>query len=218
MRCCKRIDAYPLRVLAALVLAAVLVVAAIRPGQAASLDELRVQRTDAGLLLYAQMQFKLAPAVRDALEKGIPLYFVTTAQVVRRRWYWSDQELALAHRYARLAYQPLTRRWRINVSGQPIAGAAPGLTSRYYESMDEALAAVQQIAGWQVATSEQLADGGHQVLEFRFRLDSGRLPRTLQLGALGDSDWRLSFHNEVDLGDGETDTGPEPEPRAGAEP
>lgn len=203
MRCCKSADAHLLRLLAGLALSAVLAVAGIRPAPAASLDELRVERTDSGLLLYAQMQFDLAPAVRDALEKGIPLYFVTTAQVVRRRWYWGDRELAVARRYTRLSYQPLTRRWRINVSGEPIGGTAPGLglTSRYYESMDEALASVQQIAGWQVASTEQLAEGGHQVLEFRFRLDSSRLPRTLQFGVLGGSDWRLSFRNEVDLGD-----------------
>ena len=57
----------------------------------------------------------------------------------------------------------------------------------------------QRIAGWRVASAEDLAAGGRQVLQFRFRLDSSQLPRTFQLGAVGQADWQLSIERRIDL-------------------
>lgn len=173
---------------------------ALCPLRAAELEELRVESVDGELVLYAQMDFSLAPSVQDALEKGIPLHFVADARITRERWYWADAVLAHATRYTRLAYQPLTRRWRVSNSGEPITGTALGLgLTQHYDSLDEALGAVQRIAGWKIATDEQLAGGGRQMLQFRFRLDASQLPRTFQLGTAGQSDWHLSIERRIDL-------------------
>lgn len=199
MACWKsaRLDARLARVLLPLALAG-----AVLPGwpESAELEELRVEQTDGELFLFAQMRFELAPSVEDALRKGIAVHFVADARITRERWYWTDEKLADASRYTRIAYQPLTRRWRVNSSSSPITGAALGLgLTQVYDSMEEALGAVQRIAGWKVASEEQLAGGGRQTLQFRFRLDSSQLPRTFQLGSVGQGDWHLSIERRIDL-------------------
>ena len=128
------------------------------------------------------------------------MQFVAEVRITRERWYWTDEKLVRAQRYTRIAYQPLTRRWRVNTSNEPITGTELGLgLTQYYDSLADALAAVQRIAGWKVANATDLAGGGRQLLQFRFRLDSSQLPRTFQLGAVGQADWQLSIERRIDL-------------------
>ncbi|MEZ5607761.1 MAG: DUF4390 domain-containing protein [Burkholderiaceae bacterium] len=167
---------------------------------APGVQALRVERSDDEVLLYAELSFELATSVQDALLKGIPVHFVAEAKVLRERWYWFDQELSAAARFTRVAYQPLTRHWRLTTSGEPINDAELGLgLSQQYESLDEVMAAVRRIAGWRIASAEQLAGGGAQLLQFQFRLDASQLPRTFQLGGLRQSDWQLSLERRQPL-------------------
>ena len=114
--------------------------------------QLRLERGDEGVLLTAYVQFELPTIIDDALDKGIPMFFVADAVLYRDRWYWYDKQVASASRYMRLSYQPLTRRWRLVVSPTPIgnSGLALGQT---FETREEALAAVQGVAHWKIALS-----------------------------------------------------------------
>lgn len=170
---------------------------------AARLQELRVEPHEGALLLYAQLHIELAPAVHDALHKGIPVHFVAQTRIQRERWYWRDEKIATVRRHTRLAYQPLTRRWRVNTSSQPISNTEPGLT-QYHDSLPEALASVQRIAGWKVAELAQLQRAGRQTLLFRFQLDVNQLPRTLHMGtALGRDDWHWAIEQRLNLSQGD---------------
>lgn len=164
------------------------------------LTELQVERADDGLYLSARLRFDLPTVVEDALYKGIAIHFVADAEVLRERWYWYDQQVAAAQRYVRIAYLPLTRRWRMNVASQPIVNSGLGVTlTQHYDTLAEVMAAVQRISRWRVATTAELEQGGRQILHFRFRLDASQLPRTFQIGAIGDSDWALTVQRRVDL-------------------
>ena len=88
-----------------------------QPASAATLAELRTRReADGSLLLTARVRFALAPALEQALLKGVPLHFMAEAVVLRSRWYWRDRRLAARQCYWRLAYLPLMRRWRVLIS------------------------------------------------------------------------------------------------------
>ena len=187
-------------VLGGLLAGAALGLAGLAHAAAPGVDELRVERSDEGLFLYAHLSFELAPSVQDALLKGIPIHFVAEARVLRERWYWFDQPVALAQRFTRIAYQPLTRHWRISTSSEPLVGAEYGLgLTQQYDSLDEVMSAVQRIAGWKIAGAAELASGGTQVLQFQFRLDASQLPRTFQLGAVRQADWHLQLERRLVL-------------------
>lgn len=167
------------------------VTASIVHAQGAEITQLRLERGDEGVLLSAIVQFELPPAVDDAVQKGIPMFFVAEAVLLRDRWYWYDKQVAGAARHMRLSYQPLTRRWRVQISHQPIGntGLALGQT---FDTREEALAALQRISRWKIAESGELEPDARYSVEFRWRLDVSQLPRPFQIGAVGQSDWTIT--------------------------
>jgi hypothetical protein len=155
---------------------------------------LRLERQDEALWLTTQLKFELPATVEDALQKGIPIYFVAEADLMRERWYWSNKKISTAQRHMRLAYQPLTRRWRVNIASGEIAESALGLSlNQNFESLQDALATVRRISRWKIAEAADLEPGVRHFVEFRFRLDQAQLPRPLQIGTLGQSDWSISL-------------------------
>ena len=165
---------------------------------AADLEQLRVERQDAALLLQAQLRLELGPAVEEALTKGVALHFVAEAEILRDRWYWYDRKINQVSRYYRLAYQPLTRQWRLQVSGEPIyAGGASSSLAQSFESLQAALDVIRRQSGWKVADMADLDPEARQHLIYRFRLDMSQLPRPFLIGAGNQSDWNLNLSRQL---------------------
>jgi hypothetical protein len=166
--------------------------AAAQPGSHAEVAQLRLERTDEGILLSAGLQFELPPAVEDALAKGIPMFFVAEATLYRDRWYWYDKKQASAARHMRLSFQPLTRRWRLQISPTPIAGSAGLSLGQSFDTREDALAALQRISRWKIADAADVEPDARYNVDFHFRLDVSQLPRPFQIGAVGQADWNVS--------------------------
>jgi hypothetical protein len=156
--------------------------------------ELKLERVDDGLWLSTTLKFELPGVVEDALLKGIPIYFVAEVDVLRERWYWANRKVSSVQRQVRLAYHPLTRRWRLNVSAGDVNESAQGLAlNQNFDSVQDAMAAVRRVSHWRIADAADIEPGAKHVVEFRFRLDVAQLPRPLQIGTLGQSDWQISL-------------------------
>jgi hypothetical protein len=164
------------------------------------LEELQIQRLDDGYYAQAEMLIEWPTVVEEALSKGVPLHFVARVDILRERWYWYDREVARQERYMRLSYQPLTRRWRLLVSSQPIGNTGLGVSlGQSFDSASEALSALGRIHRWKVADSSQVDSDGRHRVDFSFRLDLTQLPRPLQLGIMGESDWNLGISRSIKL-------------------
>lgn len=157
--------------------------------------QMQLDRNGDGVFLTAQLRFDLPPLVLTALEKGIPMFFVAEATVLRDRWYWTDKRVIENERHQRLAYLPLTRRWRLSVSSEPNdisgLGLSVGLT-QHYDSLAEALAALQRIGRWKIADGQEIEPDARYWVELSFRLDLSQLPRPFQIGAVGQNEWNVS--------------------------
>ncbi len=159
----------------------------------AVISALKFERAGDDILLSANVKLDLPLAVEDALLKGIPMVFVTRVKILRERWYWRNQVIVNAERYLRLAYQPLTRRWRLNVVSGAIDPGALGLSlNQQFDSLADALAAVKNLSRWKVANASDFDSGQSYQVEFHFALDLSQLPRPFQIGLLGQSDWNVS--------------------------
>lgn len=176
-------------------LAAVMLVLATSFAYGQNLTEItqfQVERIDEEVVISAQMAFELPPAVEDALLKGIPLFFVIEADVMRERWYWYDKKIIAVERHMRLAYLPLTRRWRLNVTAG--AGRDPGVglaLNQSFDTLSQVMTAIKRISRWKIAEASDLDANQKYKVDFRFRLDLNQLPRPFQIGALGQSDWDI---------------------------
>jgi len=166
----------------------------------AELTELRVERRESALVTNAQLKLELGPAVEDALIKGLAVHFVAETEVMRDRWYWYDRKIGTATRYYRLAFQPLTRRWRLNVSSEPISGAGlAGSISQSFETLTEALDVIRRQSGWKVAEMTDLDPEARQYIAYRFRLDISQLPRPFQIAAGNQAEWTLVVARQLRL-------------------
>lgn len=159
---------------------------------AAELSQIRTERIDDEILVSAQVSFELPSAVEDALLKGIPMYFVAQADITKERWYWYDKKISVAERYMRLAHQPLTRKWRLNVTNGLDRSGPNGLAlNQSFDTLPQAMAVIKRIFRWKVADTSDLDGSGKYRLELRFRLDLTQLPRPFQIGAIGQSEWDI---------------------------
>jgi hypothetical protein len=164
----------------------------------AELTELRTERRDAALYLTAQLKLELAPSVEDALIKGLAVHFVAEAEVMRGRWYWYDRKVGAASRYYRLAFQPLTRRWRLNVSNEPLSGTGlAGSISQSFETLGDALAVIGRQSGWKIAEISDISLGAGQYISYRFWLDFSQLPRPFQIAAGNQAEWSLNVAKQM---------------------
>jgi hypothetical protein len=159
----------------------------------AEIGQFRAERQDEDIFVSAQVQFELPSAVEDALLKGIPMYFLAEVEILRDRWYWYDKKVTIAQRSMRLAYQPLTRAWRVNVAQGASVPGSQGLTlNQSFENLSQALAVIKRIARWKVADAAELDGGVKHRVDFRFKLDLSQLPRPFQIGAFGQTGWDIS--------------------------
>ena len=136
------------------------------------LSQLSARRADDGLDLSFTTHFELSHPAEDALHKGVPLYFVVEATVLRNRWYWRDARVARAERTWRLAWQSLTRQYRVSNGG----------LHQSFATLDEALTVMRGQSAWRIAEPKDIEDSGSYYLEFSYKLDVTQLPRPMQIG------------------------------------
>jgi hypothetical protein len=176
------------RLARALVLVAALwaaVAACTRPAHAADAIEVVSARIDPapaseGWVLSAAFDIPLPPVLEDAVNRGVPLYFVVEFELVRPRWYWWDEKTFEARQTYRLSYHALTRQYRVALSG----------FQQSYGSLAEALAAISRVR-WTVMEVTQVAAGSSYDAQVRMRLDVSQLPKPFQVTAITNRDWNL---------------------------
>ena len=162
---------------------------------AVELQELKLDRQEAALYMSGAWQFELPSALEEALFKGITLYFVTEVVIRQERWYFYNQRVSYAERHVRLFYQPLTRRWRVNISPQAFNVSGLGVSlGQSYDTAEDAINAVRRIAQWRIANATDYNPDAKQTISINFKLDLKQLPRPMQIGLAGQSDWNIGYN------------------------
>ena len=153
--------------------------------QSVELKTLKLERREGELLLEFGTRLSLGPAIEDALQRGVPMYFQAQTVVYRNRWFWRDERIARVNRSWRLAYQPLTGSWRISLGG----------LSQGFPTLSEALAPLTRVSGWRLLEGEKLEPGERYYVDFSFRLDNSQLPQPMQIDLGGD--WKISVERSL---------------------
>jgi len=178
--------------------ALLLLIATNAPASTVELSDMRVERAEGALLLNTTLKLELGPAVEEALVKGVPVYFVAEAEVLRDRWYWYDRKVAYVTRYYRIVYQPLTRQWRLNISAGALSSAGlGGSIAQNFDSLADALSSMRRQTGWKLLDLSELDADARYNLNYRFRLDVSQLPRPFQIAAGSQTDWSLSLSRNL---------------------
>ena len=155
--------------------------------QAAELTALQTSRSDGALELEFAVRLNLPRTVEDAMYRGVPVYFVAEARLLKDRWYWRDERVARVRRTWRVAYQPLTGSWRVGLGG----------LNQTTATLADALLVATRSAGWKLVDLDRLDADGDYALEFSYRLDSSQLPGPMQFGLGGQNDWSVGVSRTI---------------------
>ena len=171
----------------AIALAAALALGAWLPAPVAQADtipvktaELRVEEGE--VLLNADFELSLNPTLEEALNRGIPLYFVLEVEIARPRWYWLDEKVLSTSTTWRVSYAPLSRQYRVS----------SGLMALSLASLEEVERLISRVTSRPVARASDFQRGARYEAAVRLRLDVAQLPKPFQVDALASREWQLA--------------------------
>jgi hypothetical protein len=154
----------------------------VAPAQSIEINRAQLEYADGGWNLSADFDFDLPSNLEDAVNKGIPLYFLVEFELIRPRWYWFDDHAISATRVVRLSYHPLTRQYRVSTGGLQVP----------FSRLKDAVDFMQHVRGWRVFEQRAVKAGETVQAEVRMRLDVTQLPKPFQINAVNTRDWNLS--------------------------
>jgi len=142
--------------------------------------ELRVD--DGEVLLNAEFEIAFTPTLEEALQKGVPLYFVLDVELARPRWYWLDEKVLSSATTWRVSYAPLTQQYRV----------ASGLFAQNLASIAEVERLIGRVTSRPILRADELQGGVRYDVAVRLRLDVNQLPKPFQVNALASREWQLA--------------------------
>lgn len=136
-------------------------------------DDYYIFETDIDIVLSAPLE--------DALNKGIPLYFLLEFELIRSRWYWVNEKPIANQQQYRMSFNALTRQYRIGI----------GAFYQNFPTLAEALAVMSKVRRRENIEAGILSKGTSYTAGLRLRLDTSQLPKPFNLNALGSREWSL---------------------------
>jgi hypothetical protein len=130
----------------------------------------------------ADIELTLPPTLEDILHKGVALNFLLEFELIRPRWYWLNEKVVSGAQQYKLAYNTLTRQYRISL----------GTIYLNFETLGEVLRFISRPSNVPVADKVQLQPGTTYLASLRMRLDVSQLPRPFQISVLGSREWNIS--------------------------
>lgn len=137
---------------------------------------------DDGWSVEADFDIQLNGRLEEAINRGVPLYFVVDFEIARPRWYWLDEKPVQQSLTYKISYTPLLRQYRLSV----------GNNYQNFTRLDEVTRALSRLRGWHVADKGALKKDLAYQAGLRMRLDTAQLPKPFQVNAIASRDWTLA--------------------------
>ena len=141
-----------------------------------------IRAEDDDYVLNADFELTLNATLEEALHRGVPLYFILEFEVLRPRWYWFDDKVLTTSVNYRIAWNALTRQYRVS----------SGLFGQTLYSLAEVERFLSRVTSRPVARRDQLQKGSRYDAALRLRLDVNQLPKPFQVDALASREWQLA--------------------------
>ena len=133
-------------------------------------------------VLNADIDVKFNDEVEQAVNKGFELNFLVEFQLVTPRKYWFDDEIKTVSQRVVLGYHALSRQYLVIRGDQ----------QKTFATLAEAQQDLAAIRDLKVIQKSELEKGLSYRAILLIRLDHKKLPKSLQVDALGNNDWKMS--------------------------
>jgi Domain of unknown function (DUF4390) len=137
---------------------------------------------DESYSLSTDFDISLSPVIEDALNKGVPLTFLLEFQLSSPRKYWFDDEIVTQTQFVTLSYHALSRQYLVNRSGH----------QQSFSNLQQAKDDISNIKAWAVVDKKLLKKGESYIAAIKVRLDQTKLPKPVQVEAIGSDDWSIA--------------------------
>ena len=146
-----------------------------------SVTSATIEPGDDGWTLDATFDVQFGPRLEEAVNRGVPLYFVVEFELAKPRWYWFDDKPVQLSQTYRISYTPLLRQYRLSV----------GSVYQNFTRFEEVTRVLSRLRGWHVADKGALRKDQVYQAAVRMRLDTAQLPKPFQLNAISSREWTL---------------------------
>jgi hypothetical protein len=167
---------------AALAVLALVAMGGVAQAEGIDVKSASVVPDDDGLHVDAQFDMQFSPRLEEAVNRGVPLYFVVEFELSRPRWYWFDEKPIQATQVYKITYTPLLRQYRLSM----------GSAYQNFTRFEEVSRVLSRVRNWHVADHAALKKEGSYQASLRMRLDTAQLPKPFQLNAVASRDWSLA--------------------------
>jgi hypothetical protein len=132
--------------------------------------------------LIADFDISFSSVIEDALSKGVPLTFLVEFQLSSPNRYWFDDEIVTQTQYLTLSYHALSRQYLVSRNSH----------RQSFASLQQAKEEFSKIKPWPVMDKKLVKKGDAYFAAIKVRLDQTKLPKPLQVEAIGSDDWNIA--------------------------
>jgi len=155
--------------------------ASIASAEGINVRSATVDPVDDGWQMQAEFDIQFSPRLEEAVNRGVPLYFIVEFELARPRWYWFDEKPVQLSQTYKISYTPLLRQYRLTV----------GNVYQNFTRFEEVARVLSRVRGWYVADRGSLKKDVTYQAAVRMRLDTAQLPKPFQVNALASREWSL---------------------------
>ena len=141
-----------------------------------------IEPAEDGWNLEAAFDVQFSQRLEEAVNRGVPLYFVVEFELSRPRWYWFDEKPVQLSQTYKISYTPLLRQYRLTI----------GTVYQNFTRFEEVTRVLSRLRGWHIADKGALKKDQVYQAAVRMRLDTAQLPKPFQLNAIASRDWTLA--------------------------
>lgn len=162
-------------------LLALLTPAVLAGGNHAHIKSAEMQLREEVWYLQADFDVQLGRGLEEALNKGIELVFLYEFQITKPQKYWFDDEVLTERKLLTLGYHALTKQYLLQSEQHQKA----------FDTLTDAKRELSQIRDWRLGPRNVMEKGETYQAALKMHLDRSKLPKAIQVDALGESDWDL---------------------------
>lgn len=143
----------------------------------------QAEGTELSYVISSEIELQLSDELRNALERGVPLFFTLELKVYKPKQFWFDSLVLKQSHTWRVQYNALLRKWRV----------VTDLSSVQEFSLDASLAHISGLYHWPITDWQRLDPQQVYEGQMRLKLDTSLLARPFQITAINNSSaWSLS--------------------------
>jgi len=171
-----------MRLLRAMVLAVAAMALVPAHAEGITVTKATIEPVDDGWNLDVSFDVQFSQRLEEAINRGVPLYFVVDFELAQPRWYWFDEKPVQLSQTYRISYTPLLRQYRLTV----------GTVYQNFTRFEEVARVLSRLRGWHIAEKGALKKDQVYQASVRMRLDTAQLPKPFQLNAIASRDWSMA--------------------------